>query len=102
MKWQTKLSYLFFLLTVLSILFHNVFFGFFEKEEVVFFFLTFLFLIGFVISVVYNLITYSKRGQPEDLWKLGWLGIFGLIGLFLNLNFGFFGFFGLKKNKTAN
>lgn len=55
----------------------------------------------FIISVFYNVITYIKKDKPKDLWKLGWLGFVGLLGLFiapgLSVLSPFLGFFGLMR-----
>lgn len=95
MEKQTKITYLLFGLTILSIILHNAFYGLFEIEERVFFSLTFAFIFGFVISVVNNTFTYIRKGEPKDLWKIGFLGLLGLIGLFPQFSPGFFGLFGL-------
>ncbi|MCX6759385.1 MAG: hypothetical protein NT012_02380 [Candidatus Nealsonbacteria bacterium] len=100
MEKQTKITYLLFGLTILSVILHNAISAFFEIEEPVFFILALVFALGFAISVIYNLISYIKKGEPKDLWKLGFLGLFGLCGLIGSLGlygfFGFFGFFGAK------
>ncbi len=103
MEKQTKIIYLLFGLSILSVVLHNAFYGLFQIEEPVFFILTFVFTLGFIISVIYNTITHVKRGEPEDLWKLGWLGLFGLIGFFTSPGFyglfGLLGFFGAKGGR---
>jgi len=101
MEKQTKRNYILFGLTILSIVLHNAIYGVSKIEEPVFFVLTFIFALGFVISVVQNTINYIRKGKPRDLWKLGWIGLFGLLGLGGSTGlfgfFGFFGFFGAKK-----
>lgn len=105
MEKQTKTTYTLFGLTIISIIVHNLIYGLFELEEPVFFLLTFFFLFGFIVSVLYNAFIYIKRREPQDLWKLGFLGLFGLIGLIPGFDcgffgfLGFFGFFGAKKWK---
>jgi Mn2+/Fe2+ NRAMP family transporter len=94
MEKQTKITYILVGLSVLSVILHNAFYGFFKIEEAVFFVLTFIFAISFVISVIYSTISYFKKGEPKDLWKLGWIGLLGLLGLVPTLSYGFFGFFG--------
>ena len=110
MEKQTKITYILLGLAVLSAIVHNAFYGVFKIEEPVFFFLTLVFVFGFVISVVFNTFSYIRKGEPKDLWKLGFLGLLGLLGLvatpgFYGL-FGFFGFFGARswkrvKNETS-
>jgi hypothetical protein len=95
-------------LAALSAFLHNAVSGIFKVEEPVFFILTFLFVLFFALSVIYNSFRYVKKGEPEDIWKLGWLGLFGLLGLVPGFNSGFFGFFGFLgffgsriKNKNS-
>jgi len=94
MEKQTKITYILVGLSVISVILHNAFYGFFKIEEPVFFILTLIFAISFVVSVIYSTVSYFKRGIPKDLWKLGWLGLLGLLGLIPGLNYGFFGLFG--------
>lgn len=100
-----KTTYLLFGLSILSVILHNAISAYFKIEEPVFFVLTFVFLLSFVISVIYSTISYIKKGEPRNLWKLGFLGLFGLCGLIgspgLYGFFGFFGFFGAKGWKRT-
>jgi hypothetical protein len=100
MEKETKITYLLFGLIILFIILHNAFSAFFKTEEPVSFILTLVFTLGFAISVIYNTITCIRKGEPKDLWKLGWLGLLGLSGLVGSTGlygfFGFFGFFGAK------
>jgi len=106
MEKQTKITYLFFGLAILSSVLHNAVFAIFKFEEPVFFFLSLISILCFILSIIYNTFTYIRKGKPEDLWKLGWLGLFGLIGLLPNFGlgfyglFGFYGFFGAKGGKS--
>jgi len=109
MEKQTKIIYILVGLSILSVILHNAFYGLFEIEEPVFFILTFVFAISFVISVIYSTISYFRKGEPKDLWKLGFLGLLGLLGLVATPGFygffGFLGFFGARswrgtKNET--
>jgi len=110
MEKQTKIIYILVGLSILSVILHNAFYGLFKIEEPVFFILTFVFAISFVISVIYSTISYFRKGGPKDLWKLGFLGLLGLLGLvatpgFYGL-FGLLGFFGARswrgtKNETS-
>jgi hypothetical protein len=87
-------------LAIFSAILHNIFSVIFDVEEPVFFTLTILMFLSFILAVIYNVFTYFFKGQPRDIWQLGWLGLFGLLGLitpgFYGF-YGFFGFFGLKK-----
>jgi uncharacterized membrane protein HdeD (DUF308 family) len=110
MEKQTKITYILVGLSILSVILHNALYGLFEIEEPVFFVLTFVFAISFVISVICRTISYFRKGEPKDLWKLGFLGLLGLLGLVSTPGFygffGFFGFFGARswrgtKNETS-
>ncbi|MFC1905818.1 hypothetical protein ACFLXL_03320 [Chloroflexota bacterium] len=79
---------------MLSVILHNILSVALGTEEAVFFILTFVFIIGFVVSVLYCTVSYIRKGEPADLWKLGWLGLLGLLGLMPQFTFGLFGFFG--------
>jgi len=108
MKKETKITYILFGLAVLSVILHNAFYGIFKIEEAVFFTLASIFLLGFVISAIYDVILVLRKKGPDDIWKLGFLGIFGLLGLIPGFSpgfygfFGFFGFFGAKARKEKN
>ena len=106
---QTKITYVLFGLSILSVILHNAISAYFKIEEPIFFVLTFTFLLSFVISVIYYTVSYVKKGEPKDLWKIGFLGLFGLIGLIASPGFyglfGLLGFFGARswkkpKNET--
>ena len=94
MEKATKTTYILFGLAVGFSIWHNVLYGLSLVEEPVSFILSLLFLLGFIVLLVYNTISFVQKREPKDLWKLGWLGIFGLIGLLPNFKDGFFGFFG--------
>jgi len=100
---QISIIYLLFFLVLISIFFHNFLSGFFEFEEIVFFILTFVFFVLMVISLFYNAVTYFRKGEPKDIWKIGFLGLFCFLGPIINPGFygffGFFGFLGAKKWK---
>ncbi len=105
MEKQTQLSYLLAGLYILSKFLHNPYYSIFgsgDYEIAKIFLLIFdAVWILFGISVLYNVITYIKKGKPQDLWKLGWLGFIGLLGLIIIPGISvlsvFMGFFGLKK-----
>lgn len=100
---QIKISLLILILAVISAVLHNAVYGLFGFEEPVFFSLTLLLFLAFVVSIGFNIFTYIRKGKPKDLWKLGWLGLLGLIGFLPNFGpgfyglYGFFAFFGLRK-----
>jgi len=56
MKKYTKRAYLFLGLAMASVILHNVVSALIHQEEGVFFVLTFVFLVIFIISLVYNII----------------------------------------------
>lgn len=94
MSKQVLTTYLLLSLAVVSMIIHNLFYAFFATEEFIFLGLTLLFLVGFTVSVVVNVVTYAKKKEPKDLWKLGWLGFFGILGIIPGFSFGLLGFFG--------
>lgn len=103
MEKQTKLSYWLIVSSIICATLHNLTYGLLGIEEPIFFLLTLLFFFAFIVSVVYNIFTYIKEGEPKDLWKLGWLGLFGPLGFIPRFGasfyglYGFFAFFGLEK-----
>jgi len=56
MKKQTKITYILFGLTVISLILHNAIYRIFKIEEPVFFILTFVFALAFVVSGIYNIL----------------------------------------------
>ena len=92
MSRQTKIPVLLYFGAVASAILHNVIYAIFKFEEPVFFCLTFLLVIGFLGTVGYNIYTYLKKGEPKDLWKLGFLGFIGFLGIFAFFKPIFFGF----------
>ena len=103
MEKPTKITYLLFGSFLGGALIHNGIAAVFGAEEPVFFLVSLLSGLGFVGSVFYNLFTRIKKGVPKDIWKLGWLGFFGITSLAcsqcpgLLLSFLFWGFFFFKK-----
>lgn len=102
---QTGISYLLLVLALAAGFLHNAVYGLFLVEEPIFFSLTLLLALVFIISIGYNTYTHIRKGKPKDLWRLGWLGIMGLVGFLPSFGpgffglYGFFAFFGLKGNK---
>lgn len=85
---------------VVSAIAHNAIFGIMQKEDAVFFLLSILLLLAFFASIIYVILLYLNHGKPKDIWKLGWLGVFGVLSIFapiMTFFYAFFGFFGLKK-----
>jgi len=80
---------------------HNFGGALFEPVGVAFFFMSLAMALGFLASLAVNLFTYWRRREPADIWKIGFLGVFGVLGFWLSANlyilYGLFGFFGLKK-----
>ena len=103
-----KNSYIFLIGSVLSMIMHNFIAAIFHFEDAIFFLLTFILFLAFIISIIYNLVTYILKRQPKDIWQLGWLGLFSFfffgIG-FCQAGFGFlilFLFFLFKLIKIEN
>ncbi|MFA5232369.1 MAG: hypothetical protein WC410_01730 [Candidatus Paceibacterota bacterium] len=94
MSKEVKSIYLGLLLSVVSVVLHNYLYFLLKKEEGVFFILAFLALIVFVFALIYSLTKYVTEKKPEDLWKVGFLGVLGFLGLVPQLGQVFFGFFG--------
>ncbi len=94
-------SYLLVTLTFSCFVLHNVFYALLEIEEPVFFSLTFIFFLAFIISLVFNLI----KDKPKDLWKLAGIGFFSLLAPVFNFEqlywFTLFFFFLLFELCTA-
>jgi len=96
MEKQTCVPYAFILAFFIGFVGHNlayalgVAFGenlFFTILEVGLFLLaTIIAPLGFLGSLIYNTYTYITKKQPADIWKLGFLGIFGIITILI---FGF-------------
>jgi len=66
MKKQIKISFLLIGLSTLSAILHNVFYGLFKFEEPVFFTLTFVFFLGFIVSITYNVIMYIRKMNVRE------------------------------------
>lgn len=103
MQRRTKISYLLLLVYVLATLGHNLYFALTGTEESALLIVAMVTFALFVASLVVNVVTYLRKGTPEDVWKLGWVGLLGLLGFvpgfgtgFFGL-YGFFGFFGFRN-----
>jgi len=87
-------------IAIIAVIIHNFIYAVFQFEEAILFLTSLFLILGFTASVIYNILTYINRGQPKDIWKMGWLGLIGILSIFappLILFYGFFAFFGLKK-----
>jgi hypothetical protein len=86
--------------TLIVVVIHNFIYAIFRIEEAVLFITALMLTLIFAVSVIYNVLTYINKGEPKDVWKMGWLGLIGILGVFappLIFFYGFFAFFGLKK-----
>ncbi len=86
---------------IISVIIHNFFYALTGKEELTFFLLAIILIAAFCVSVIYNIITFLNKGEPKDIWKMGWLGILGVLAIFIPAMitfYGFFALFGLKKD----
>lgn len=95
---RIKYLYFSFLSSLVSIIVHNLTSVFIGKEEWLFFCLAILFAVAFLVLLFYTTMEFIITKEPSDLWKAGFLGFFGLIGLIPGFGpsfFGFFCFFGL-------
>jgi hypothetical protein len=97
MSKRLKIVYASFFGAVVSFLAHNMVFGLLKMEEWFFFGLFFLLISAFVILMLYSIMEFIIDREPADLWKAGFLGWFGLLGMIpgFTLLFGFFALFGL-------
>lgn len=110
MEKRTKLLYALFGTAVLSAILHNVVSGVLGSEEAVLFTLTLLSGAAFVVLAVASAVSSVRSGKPKDLWKVGWLGLFGFVGLipgsspklcYLFVLFGFFGCSRLRRRSRS-
>ena len=90
---QVKITYGFALLFLVGFVGHNLMYaaGIAFGENIIFTVLEVgLFLLativaplGFFGSLIYNTYTYFTKKQPKDIWKLGFLGIIGILLFFM-------------------
>lgn len=79
MQLQTKITYGLFFTAFFSVILHNVLYGLFPIGEVVFFLLGLFLIAVFFLFVLYNIITFILKREPQDIWQLGWLGFFSVV-----------------------
>ena len=85
---------------IITVIAHNLTYAFFPTIGAVFFIVAQLLILAFFAAVIYDIMLYLNKGIPADVWRLGWLGVFGMLSIFIPLMvffYGFFGFFGLRK-----
>lgn len=93
MEKTTKITFSLFAAALVSMVIHNTLYGIWRLEEPVFFLLSLTLFLGFVVSVVWNLVTYKRYGWPKEIWKVGFIGAFGILGVIPGLGANFFAFF---------
>lgn len=101
MSKPVRISYLLLGLAALGSIAHNLLYTLLGREEVISFIITAALLLGFLISVLVNVITYFRSRQPHDIWRLGWLGVLGVFGFVLHaprlyVLFALYVFFGFR------
>jgi hypothetical protein len=74
----------------------------FKVNDLVFLALSIFSLLAFFVLLLYSLVEFAVEKTPADLWKLGFLGCFGVIGALPGLSpafalFIFFAFFGARN-----
>lgn len=98
---RIKIIHFAFLSAFVSFLAHNMIYGILRKEEWFFFGLFFITVAAFLLLLFYSIIEFVIDREPADLWRIGFLGCFGLLGVipgfsFLFCLFALFALFGLK------
>jgi len=92
---KIQLIYASFIASMLSVLVHNILLSMMDVREWFFFGLAILLLMAFFIVLLYSIMEFIITKEPADLWKVGFLGLFGLIALVPGFGPSFFGFFAL-------
>jgi hypothetical protein len=90
---MTRLSFILFSAALVSLTIHNALYGIWRVEEAVFSLLALTLFVAFLVSVMWNIVTFLRFGWPADIWKIGFIGAFGLIGLVPDIGCNFFAFF---------
>ena len=90
---MTRLSFILFSAALVSLTIHNALYGIWRVEEALFSLLAITLFVAFLVSVIWNIVTFLRFGWPTDIWKVGFIGVFGLMGLIPNLGCNFFAFF---------
>jgi hypothetical protein len=92
---QTAVTFALAGLAMLALISHEFFMAVFDLQNVIFFPLLVIYIFAFPMSLIYNTYTYHHERKPKDIWKIGFLGLFGILGAFPGLEVAFYGFFGL-------
>ena len=101
MSKRIKIIYTAFLSAFASFFAHNMVYNMLKIEEWFFFGLFFITVAAFIMLMLYSIMEFVIDREPADLWRVGFLGWFGLLGMipgftFLFGLFALFGLFGLK------
>ncbi|MCK9446255.1 hypothetical protein M0Q50_05125 [bacterium] len=83
------------LVTASLALIHGLFNLIYDRQELVSLLLLLLSIIVTVVAFIYSTMEFIITKEPSDLWKVGFLGLFGLVGLIPGIGYGFFALFGL-------
>lgn len=94
MEKHTKLIYLFLLIYIVSTVTHNLYYVFTSIEETPLFIVAMASLVLFLLSILYGVFSFIRKGKPKDLWKVGWIGFLGFLGFIPGFGIGFFGLYG--------
>ena len=102
---RTKVTIWLFVSSLVCIVAHNMIYGIWQLEEPLFTLAALVFIVAFLIATVWNSYTRIRFGWPADIWKVAYIGFFGLIGFiptvhyWLCIFFVLFFLFLLKNNK---
>lgn len=99
MSLQTQLPYWLLLSAAVVAIINNILNRILKTESGIFYYPAVYLFLAFFLLIIFNIVYYAIKRKPADLWRLGWLGIIGLLGFFdpgLYVFFVFFGFFGQK------
>ena len=101
---ETRLLITLIITSVLGVILHNVGSIALNQAERMFYLVTFISVVGFIIIFLKALYEYHTKGSPNDLWIIGYAGFLGFLGPLPQTEvalFGFFGFFGLFSLKQV-
>ena len=83
------------LITASLVLIHGLLNLIYDRQELVSLIFLLLSILVTVVALLYSTMEFIITKEPSDLWKIGFLGLFGLIGLIPGFGYGFFALFGL-------